>query len=322
MGDARQPGARGAGGRAPRLPLALGAAAPPLPGRARRTTTRPCPASPWPDAFESVADPVVSLAFVAGVTSRIRLGTSVLVMPYYTPVMLAKQLATLDRVSGGRLDVGLGVGWSRDEYDAVGVPFERRGRRGRRVPRLPQGDLDAGPGRVPRRVLPGAARLRPAPARPGRLIPRSPWAATVSRGRPARRDLRRRLQRRQRAVRPRGAPRPGAARWRRSGPGAIPPGSRSVCRGTFQPFDTPQGPWPPAALRLDRGDPRRTSRRYAELGRDRALPGGERRAPRLAGGAHARGHGGARAGPLPRRRDGRRRRRLPASAASCRAPRW
>jgi alkanesulfonate monooxygenase SsuD/methylene tetrahydromethanopterin reductase-like flavin-dependent oxidoreductase (luciferase family) len=50
-------------------------------------------------------------------------------MPYYTPVVLAKQLATLDRVSGGRLDVGLGLGWSRDEYDAVGVPYANRGRR-------------------------------------------------------------------------------------------------------------------------------------------------------------------------------------------------
>jgi probable F420-dependent oxidoreductase len=89
----------------------------------------PMPGQPWPSAFESVADPVVSLAFVAGVTSRIRLGTSVLVMPYYTPVMLAKQLATLDRVSNGRLDVGLGVGWSKDEFDAVGVPFEKRGQR-------------------------------------------------------------------------------------------------------------------------------------------------------------------------------------------------
>src|SRR3989442_4210194 len=50
-------------------------------------------------------------------------------MPYYTPILLAKQLATLDVVSGGRLDVGLGIGWSEDEYDAVGVPFRRRGRR-------------------------------------------------------------------------------------------------------------------------------------------------------------------------------------------------
>ena len=51
-------------------------------------------------------------------------------MPYYTPVLLAKQLATLDQVSGGRLDVGVGIGWSKDEYEAVGVPFAQRGRRG------------------------------------------------------------------------------------------------------------------------------------------------------------------------------------------------
>src|SRR6266852_3358056 len=80
-------------------------------------------------AFERVMDPLVSLAFVAGVTSRIRLGTSVLIMPYYTPVMLAKQLATLDVVSGGRLDVGLGLGWSKDEFDAVGVSYHHRGKR-------------------------------------------------------------------------------------------------------------------------------------------------------------------------------------------------
>jgi probable F420-dependent oxidoreductase len=87
------------------------------------------PGQPWPKPFERVADPIVSLAFVAGVTTRIRLGTSVLVMPFYQPVVLAKQLATLDVVSGGRLNVGLGLGWSTDEYDAVGVPFERRGAR-------------------------------------------------------------------------------------------------------------------------------------------------------------------------------------------------
>jgi len=72
----------------------------------------PMPGQPWPKMFESVADPIVSLAFVAGQTTRIRLGTSVLIMPYYSPILLAKQLATLDQVSGGRLDVGLGLGWS------------------------------------------------------------------------------------------------------------------------------------------------------------------------------------------------------------------
>src|SRR2546428_1839392 len=89
----------------------------------------PLPGHPWPTSFERVMDPLVSLAFVAAVTSRIRLGTSVLIMPYYTPVILAKQLATLDIVSGGRLDVGLGLGWSKDEFDAVGVPHEGRGKR-------------------------------------------------------------------------------------------------------------------------------------------------------------------------------------------------
>jgi alkanesulfonate monooxygenase SsuD/methylene tetrahydromethanopterin reductase-like flavin-dependent oxidoreductase (luciferase family) len=90
----------------------------------------PMPGQSWPAAFESVADPVVSLALVADQTSRVRLGTSILLMPYHTPVMLVKQLATLDRASGGRLHVGLGIGWSRDEYDAVDVPYDdRRGRR-------------------------------------------------------------------------------------------------------------------------------------------------------------------------------------------------
>lgn len=83
----------------------------------------------WPKAFESVADPIVSLTYVAAVTKRIRLGASVLIMPFYSPVLLAKQLATLDRVSGGRLDVGLGVGWSMDEYEASGVPYAQRGAR-------------------------------------------------------------------------------------------------------------------------------------------------------------------------------------------------
>jgi probable F420-dependent oxidoreductase len=90
----------------------------------------PLPGQPWPKSFERVVDPLISLAFVAGLTSRIRLGTSVLVMPYYTPVMLAKQLATLDVLSRGRLDVGLGLGWSMDEFEAVGVPYAGRGRRG------------------------------------------------------------------------------------------------------------------------------------------------------------------------------------------------
>lgn len=90
----------------------------------------PMPGQPWPKAFESVVDPIVTLAYLAGATSTIRLGTSILIMPYYSPIIMAKALATLDLVSSGRLHVGLGVGWSKDEFEAVGVPFSQRGKRG------------------------------------------------------------------------------------------------------------------------------------------------------------------------------------------------
>jgi alkanesulfonate monooxygenase SsuD/methylene tetrahydromethanopterin reductase-like flavin-dependent oxidoreductase (luciferase family) len=93
------------------------------------------PVEPEPDprsgmeVYRSVLDPVVSLAHLAGRTDRIRLGVAVLNMPFASPVLMAKQLTTLDILSGGRLDVGLGVGWSRVEFEASGVPMERRGAR-------------------------------------------------------------------------------------------------------------------------------------------------------------------------------------------------
>src|SRR6266540_41453 len=80
-------------------------------------------------AYRSVLDAIVPLAFVAGHTSRIRLGLSVVNLPFFAPATLAKQLTTLDVLSRGRLDVGLGIGWSRQEYAAVGVPYQRRGAR-------------------------------------------------------------------------------------------------------------------------------------------------------------------------------------------------
>jgi probable F420-dependent oxidoreductase len=83
----------------------------------------------WGEVYRSVLDPIVALSYVAANTSHIRLGTAVLNMPFFTPVLLAKQLATIDIVSGGRLDAGLGIGWSDEEYAAVGVPKEHRGRR-------------------------------------------------------------------------------------------------------------------------------------------------------------------------------------------------
>ena len=87
------------------------------------------PGAQWPAPFQSVMDPLAVLAFVAAHTRTIRLGVSVLIMPLYQPVVLAKQLATLDVLSNGRLDVGVGLGWSRDEYEAAGASWARRGAR-------------------------------------------------------------------------------------------------------------------------------------------------------------------------------------------------
>jgi probable F420-dependent oxidoreductase len=84
---------------------------------------------PWPEAFRSALDPVVALTWAAAHTRTIRLGVSVLIMPFYQPLVLAKQLATLDVMAGGRLDVGVGIGWSLDEFEAAGVPADRRGAR-------------------------------------------------------------------------------------------------------------------------------------------------------------------------------------------------
>jgi probable F420-dependent oxidoreductase len=82
-----------------------------------------------PEAYKIVFDPLETLTFVAARTKRIALGTSVLDMPFYNPVMLARRLTTLDVFSEGRLRVGLGQGWSKDEYDAVGIIPKDLGRR-------------------------------------------------------------------------------------------------------------------------------------------------------------------------------------------------
>src|ERR1700744_3052580 len=74
-------------------------------------------------------DPVLTLTWAAAATKRVRLGTSVLVLPMRHPLPLAKELATLQNLSNGRLILGAGVGWLESEFDALGVPFAERGRR-------------------------------------------------------------------------------------------------------------------------------------------------------------------------------------------------
>jgi probable F420-dependent oxidoreductase len=80
------------------------------------------------DRFGSMFyEPLTVLGFAAACTSRVRLGTTVLILPYRNPVVTAKVLATLDVLSGGRVTAGMGVGWTEDEFKALGVPFQERG---------------------------------------------------------------------------------------------------------------------------------------------------------------------------------------------------
>jgi len=81
------------------------------------------------DFFGDQPAPLVALANAAALTTRLRLGTMVLAVDYRHPVMLAKEAATLDLLSGGRLELGLGAGWLRREYDTAGLPFDSAGTR-------------------------------------------------------------------------------------------------------------------------------------------------------------------------------------------------
>ncbi|NUW39290.1 TIGR03619 family F420-dependent LLM class oxidoreductase [Nonomuraea rhodomycinica] len=140
---------------------------------------------PMGPVYRSVHDPVVTLSYLAGVTETIRLGVAV-INAYVQPVVLAKQLASLQIVSGGRLTAGLGLGWLREEFEAAGVGFERRGRRVEEFTqvlrealtedviehsgefyRVPASHLDPRPEHAPPILLGGAAE--PALRRAGRL---------------------------------------------------------------------------------------------------------------------------------------------------------
>jgi probable F420-dependent oxidoreductase len=92
----------------------------------------PYPVTPdgrLPEPYKYTLDPLDALTFAAARTKTIALGTSVLDIPFYNPVMLARRLTTLDLLSNGRLRVGLGLGWSQDEMDAAGADMKQRGAR-------------------------------------------------------------------------------------------------------------------------------------------------------------------------------------------------
>ena len=79
--------------------------------------------------YRSVLDPMVALGYVAATTSRIRLGVAVINLPFVSPAVLAKQATTVDVLSGGRFDLGLGIGWMPEEFAAAGASTPRRGAR-------------------------------------------------------------------------------------------------------------------------------------------------------------------------------------------------
>jgi probable F420-dependent oxidoreductase len=83
---------------------------------------------PGPDDAD-IPDPLIWLTFVAANTTTIRLGTGILILPQRNPIVVAKEIATLDRLSGGRVELGVGVGWLEEEFDALGIPFADRGLR-------------------------------------------------------------------------------------------------------------------------------------------------------------------------------------------------
>lgn len=86
------------------------------------------PESPLPSK-SPMLDPLATLAHLAAVTTRVRLGTGIVILPQRNPVVLAKELTTVDVLSGGRLIFGIGAGYLKPEFDAVGVPFAERGAR-------------------------------------------------------------------------------------------------------------------------------------------------------------------------------------------------
>jgi len=94
-----------------------------------QTPYPPSPDGSWPEVYQNVIDPIETLTYVAGITQNIKLATGIIDMLYQNPLILANRLAALDNLSKGRLQLGLGLGHSKDEFQAAGVPFENKGER-------------------------------------------------------------------------------------------------------------------------------------------------------------------------------------------------
>lgn len=126
--------------------------------------------APYPPS-SSFYEPLITLTWAAAATSRVCLGTSVLVLPLRLPVHLAKELATLDLLSGGRLILGAGVGWLEGEFDALGVPFGDRGARSDDIIAILRACWSQDPIEYEPKVVTGAlGGIRTLP-QPGRKIP-------------------------------------------------------------------------------------------------------------------------------------------------------
>src|ERR1700689_2561097 len=114
-------------------------------------------------------DPVLTLTWAAACTQRVRLGTSVLVLPMRHPLPLAKELATLQNLSRGRLILGAGVGWMEPEFAALGAPFHERGRRMDEGIALMRAVWTEDPINFPTRWIPAVVqemRMQPRPTMP------------------------------------------------------------------------------------------------------------------------------------------------------------
>ncbi len=116
-----------------------------------------------------IHEPFVTLTWAAAVTKRVRLGTSVLVLPMRHPLVLAKMIGSLDVMSGGRLIVGVGSGWLEAEFDALGVPFRERGKRTDEIIRIMRACWTEDPVNLESTVVPSVfrdMRTQPQPTRP------------------------------------------------------------------------------------------------------------------------------------------------------------